>query len=84
VGGFICNLLVRPVAQKWFMSDTELEAERKLAHDTAAKNAVGGDAAAVSGQGSHQGLVFVFWLFVGIPLSWGVWITITKALVLFK
>ena len=84
VGGFICNLLVRPVKEKWFMSDEELAAERKLAHDMAAKSAVGGDAAAVSGQGSHRGLVLMFWLFVGVPLSWGVWVTVTKALVLFK
>jgi hypothetical protein len=84
VGGFICNLLVRPVAPKWHMSDAELEAERRLAHDAAVKSAVGGDAAAVSGSGSNRALVALFWLFVGIPLAWGVWITITKALVLFK
>ena len=84
VGGFICNLLVRPVNAKWFMTDAELEAERKLAHDAAAKAAVGGNAAAVSGAGSNQALVGLFWLFVGIPLAWGVWTTVTKALVLFK
>ena len=84
VGGFICNLLVRPVAAKWFMTDAELEAERKLAHDKAAANAVGGNAAAISGQGSHQGLVLAFWLFVSIPLAWGVWTTIIKAMPLFK
>jgi MFS family permease len=84
VGGFLCNLLVRPVAPKWFMTDVELEAERKLAHDAAAKSAVGGDAAAVSGQGGRQGLVLAFWLLVGIPLAWGVWVTVTKARVLFN
>jgi len=84
VGGFLCNLLVRPVAAKWFMTDAELEAERKLAHDAAAKSAVGGDAASVRGVGSHQGLVALFWLFVGIPLAWGVWTTVTKALPLFR
>ncbi|MBC8007858.1 MAG: OFA family MFS transporter [Prolixibacteraceae bacterium] len=84
VGGFICNLLVRPVNAKWFMTDAELEAERKLAHDAAAKAAVGGNAAAISGAGSNQALVGLFWLFVGIPLAWGVWTTVTKALVLFK
>ncbi len=83
VGGCICNLLVRPVNAKWFMSDDELAAERKLAHDAAARAAVGGDAS-VSGQGSHRGLVLAFWILVGIPLAWGVWITVTKAMVLFK
>ena len=84
VGGFICNLLVRPVAAKWFMTDEELAAERKLAHDAAAGGTVGGNAAALSGRGSHRGLVAVFWLFVGIPLAWGVWNTVAKALVLFR
>ncbi len=84
VGGFVCNLLVRPVNAKWFMTDAELEAERKLAHDAAAKAAVGGNAVTVSGAGSNQSLVALFWLFVGIPLAWGVWTTVTKALVLFK
>ena len=40
---------------KWFMTDAELEAERKLAHDAAAKSSVGGDAAAVRGVGSNPG-----------------------------
>jgi MFS family permease len=31
--GFIANLLVRPVAQRFHMSDAELEAERRLAHE---------------------------------------------------
>jgi hypothetical protein len=84
VGGFICNWLVRPVNRKWFMTDAELAAERKLAHDAAAKNSVGGDAVAVSGAGSHRALVAAFWLFVGIPLAWGIWITLTNAALLFR
>jgi MFS family permease len=32
--GFICNLLVRPVNPKHYMTDKELEAERKLAHES--------------------------------------------------
>jgi MFS family permease len=82
--GFVANLLVRPVAQKWLMTDAELEAERKLAHDAAARNAASGNADAVSGQGSSYGLVTVAWLFVGIPLVYGIWNTVTKAIVLFN
>jgi MFS family permease len=84
IGGFICNLLVRPVNPKWQMSDAELEAERKLAHDTAAKNAAGAESASVAGKGSHRGLVFAAWLLVGIPLAYGIWNTVNKALVLFS
>ena len=83
VGGFLCNLLVRPVAQKWFMTNAELEAERKVAHDTAAKNALG-DSSAVTGQGGSYGLVTAAWLLVGIPLAYGIWNTVNKAWVLFN
>ena len=31
--GFVCNLLMRPVAQRYYMSDLELETERRLAHE---------------------------------------------------
>lgn len=34
--GLICNALVRPVAEGFQMTDAELEAERRLAHDMAA------------------------------------------------
>jgi hypothetical protein len=32
---------------------------------------------------SHPILLVLFWLYVLIPLSWGVWSTIKKALALF-
>ena len=84
VGGFICNLLVRPVADKWFMTDEELAAERKLAHDRAAASEVKGVGSTASGRTSDKTLVFLFWILVGLPLAWGVWMTIQKALVLFR
>ncbi|MBI2969947.1 MAG: OFA family MFS transporter [Gammaproteobacteria bacterium] len=31
--GLICNALMRPVAETYYMTDVELEAERRLAHD---------------------------------------------------
>lgn len=82
VGGFVCNLLVRPVAAKWFMTDAELGAERKLVHDASAKNNIA-QSERVSGQGGNYGLVAAAWLFVGIPLTYGIWNTVNKALVLF-
>ncbi len=84
VGGFICNFLVRPVADKWFMTDAELAAERKLAHDRALANEVRGEGTSVTGRTSDRTLVPLFWLLVGIPLAWGVWTTVEKAAVLFK
>ena len=34
--GFLCNLLVRPVADKYFMTDAQLAAEQALGHDKGA------------------------------------------------
>lgn len=80
--GFICNLLVRPVADKNFMTDEELAHERKLASDKAASSVLvaGGSGGLMSGS-----LVAVLaWSAVGIPLLAGIWITLQKALLLFK
>jgi len=80
--GLICNALVRPVAAKWFMSEEQLAAERKRAHDVAAANAVASAVPASTGA-TPQALVFAAWIGVGIPLAWGVWITLQKVMVLF-
>jgi len=81
VVGFVCNLLVRPVAAKWYMTDSELGADRQLSHDASPKPAAAGTA---TGQGGHRGLVLAAWLLVGIPLVYGIWNTLTKAWVLFQ
>jgi MFS family permease len=81
--GFVCNLLVRPLNQKYFMTDDELAAERKLAHDRAAASSISG--AGVGGRGTTSPVLAVAaWLAVGIPMLLGVWITVQKAVVLFK
>ena len=36
------------------------------------------------GKGGFDGPAALFWLFVGVPLAWGVWNTFEKALVLFR
>jgi MFS family permease len=79
--GLICNAMVRPVAQKYFMSADELAAERKRAHDVAASNAAGSARGAASA--TPQALVYLAWLGVGLPILWGVWITLQKVMVLF-
>ena len=80
--GFICNFLVKPVAAKWFMTDEQLASERKRAHDVAIANTVA--AAPVAVRETPQALVYLAWIGVGIPLLWGVWITLQKVMVLFR
>lgn len=82
LGGFICNLLIRPVADKHFMTEKQLEEERKKAHELAV--APSGDASALQFAGHRRGLVALAWIAVGIPLAWGIWITLAKALPLFR
>ncbi|HEV7490514.1 MAG TPA: MFS transporter, partial [Rhodanobacteraceae bacterium] len=77
-----CNFLVKPVAERWFMSDAQLAAERQRAHDVATANTVAGAPAAM--RETPQGLVYLAWIGVGIPLLWGVWITLQKVMVLFR
>jgi MFS family permease len=75
--GLICNLMIRPVADKWFMSDAELEEERRIAHDRAAATDVG-----AGNLGFHRSspvVVVLAWTAVGIPLAWGVYRTLLSA-----
>jgi MFS family permease len=84
--GFICNLLIRPIADKHFMTDAELAEEKRLAHEKAmaaeaANVAAGGSASAGA---SSPLVVALAWVAVGIPLVWGILDTLTKAKVFFK
>jgi len=80
VVGFIANLLVRPVADKWFMSDAELAEEKRLAHEKSVKDVGGG----VAGNAGGLSLTAMLaWSAVGIPLVWGIWQTLQKATKLF-
>ncbi|MDO9240346.1 MAG: MFS transporter, partial [Methylicorpusculum sp.] len=75
--GLICNLLIRPVDDKWFMTGAELEEEKRLeykkihAHDA--------DEMVYTNIRSHPLTVWLAWLAVGIPLSWGIVNTLITA-----
>jgi MFS family permease len=79
--GLLCNLLIRPVADRHFMTDEELEVERHLAHEN------GGPAPAgvASWRPARRTLplVVVAWTLVGVPLLWAVWQTLMTAAALF-
>ena len=82
VVGFVANLLVRPVNPKWQMSDEELAAERAKLHEKT-DVAVSGSFADRQRRAGCRGCAGV-WLLVSVPLAWGVWKTVEKALVLFQ
>ncbi len=78
--GLIANLMVRPLAAKWFMSDEELAHEKKLAHEKAVAAEVGTGTGAGSGGGATSPALVAFaWAAVGIPLAWGIYKTLVSA-----
>jgi MFS family permease len=84
--GLICNLLVRPLADRHFMSDAELATERATAHEAtgAAQSPAAASARLTSDAGGMSLRLILAWTAVGIPLTWGVWTTLTKALPLLR
>jgi MFS family permease len=79
--GFLCNLAIRPVNPKYFMNDEELAREKALAHERAVATETHG--VGTSAFRTPAALVVFAWACVGIPLAWGIWITLQKAVVLF-
>ncbi|HEX4330966.1 MAG TPA: OFA family MFS transporter [Usitatibacter sp.] len=78
--GFICNLLIKPVDEKYYMTDQELERERALTR--ASHGGVTADAGSAARGTFGVGGVLA-WLAVGIPFLIGVWIALEKAAALF-
>ncbi|HEX3439039.1 MAG TPA: OFA family MFS transporter [Pseudolabrys sp.] len=77
VAGLICNYLIKPVDAKWHMKAEDVA---RLQAD-GAKGAGGGSFGI--GKGGFDAQAALFWAFVGIPLAWGVWITLTNAAKIF-
>jgi MFS family permease len=74
VVGLLANMLVRPVADRHFMSAEELAFEKKLAHEKASASEVG----SAQGGPTHTNPLWVVfaWTAVGIPLAWGIYRTV--------
>jgi len=72
--GLIANLFIKPVADKWFMSDSELAEEKRLAHEKSEKSVLESNSADTSQSSSL--VVVLAWTAVGIPLAWGTYKTI--------
>jgi MFS family permease len=77
VVGLICNWLVRPVADKHFMTEAELAEEKRLAHDKAQASAAG--PVTMTFHRTPVVWVALAWLAVGVPLAWGVYRTLLSA-----
>ena len=79
VGGLIANSRVKPLDDKWFMSEAEVAAlQAKSAAAEAQRTGSFG-----IGKGGLDGKAVIAWAIVGIPILWGVWVTLQKAAALF-
>ncbi|HKA74835.1 MAG TPA: OFA family MFS transporter [Xanthobacteraceae bacterium] len=78
--GLICNYLVKPVDPKWHMSPEEIA---KLQAASARSEAATPSGSFGIGKGGLDAQAAVFWAFVGIPLAWGIWITLKNAMRIF-
>ena len=78
--GLICNYLVKPVDPKWHMSPEEVA---KLQAASARSEAATPSGSFGIGKGGLDAQAAVFWAFVGIPLAWGIWITLKNAMRIF-
>ena len=77
--GFIANLLVRPLNRLCFMSAEDVAAlESKGSPGKARKGSFD------IGRGGLTAPAVLAWAIVGIPILWGIWITLSKALILFR
>lgn len=83
VVGLVCNLMVRPLADKWFMTDAELAEEKRLAHEKAVGAEVTRSARAGSDAVSPV-VVAIAWLAVGAPLAWGIYRTLQSVAKFFN
>jgi len=74
--GLLCNWLVRPVDPKYHMKTEELGASPAAT--------VTASAAAEVAVAVNPATVVLAWLAVWIPIAWGVWVTLEKAVLLFR
>ena len=74
IAGLICNYLIKPVDPKWHMSEEEVAKLQDVCRSSAVTSGSFG-----IGFGGLDAKAALFWAFVGIPLAWGVWITLQSA-----
>ena len=82
VVGFFANMLIKPVADKYFMSDAELAEVHKLAHEKSLQHT--GNATTLNAAPQSGLLSMLAWAVVIVPISYGIWMTVQKAWVLFS
>ena len=76
--GLFCNMMVKPLSDRWFMKPEDVAALQARTGGAAGEGDYG------IGRGGLDGKALAFWCFVGIPIAWGVWITLKNAIIIFQ
>ena len=84
VVGFICNLLVKPVDPKFFMSSEELEMEKRLAHDRTPTHFAAALMSPLDALPTTALAVAAAWAAVGVPMAWGIYRTVLSGANFFR
>jgi MFS family permease len=79
--GFVCNLLIKPVSAKHYMTISQIDA---LDHPTEGGVRAGETVAATAATSNQTWLVYAAWVPVAIPLFWAVGVTLQKAALIFS
>ncbi len=74
--GFVANLLVRPVAEKWYIKGDKSGPSKGAAKATGGSFGIG--------LGGFSVPAMIAWVIVGIPIIWGIVDTLKKAFILFS
>jgi MFS family permease len=80
LAGLLCNMLIRPVAGRHHMTAAQLAAERARARDHVA----GPDPTPTAAEPRSRRSLVAAWTMIALPLAWGVWVTLSKSLALFR
>lgn len=78
--GLVANALIRPLSERWFMPAEEVAA---LQAKTAAAGSATPSGSFGIGRGGLDAPAALAWAAVGVPILWGIWVTLTKAAALF-
>jgi MFS family permease len=70
--GFLLNLLIKPVGDRWHMTGEEAKTALAESHGSAGID-----------RGRFDAMTLLAWAVVGLPLLWGVYQTLTKAFAMF-
>ncbi len=84
--GFVANLLVRPVNEKWHEDDVDTSEDRSddESNEDEASGSSGGTTTGTRTETSAKPvLLVVAWAVVGLPLLYGIWQTLVKTASLF-